>query len=61
MERGFEDVTAKPAQTAGRLEMRIHGDNKEGKGDRWTILSATEASILAYELLLGAKQITYKH
>ena len=40
------------------LELRIKGTGKTGKGDRAELLSASEAKILAYTLLIEAERLS---
>ena len=56
IDRTFEDVSVKPL-IKGRLELRIRGAGKNGNGDRWTMLSASEARVIAYELLSQAERL----
>ena len=41
----------------GSLELRLHGWGSTGKGDRLEHLSAKDARLLAYQLLLEAEKI----
>lgn len=38
------------------IELRIHGWGATGKGDRTQLLSAKDAKVLAYQLLIEAEE-----
>ena len=39
-----------------RIELRIHSDNKQGRGSRYALLTGQEARLLAYSLLAEAER-----
>jgi hypothetical protein len=47
----------KISKVSNYLEIRLKGGGTSGKGDRWELLSASEARILAYALLSEAEKL----
>jgi len=59
LDRAFEPISLNPITVdSRRLELRIHGEEPHGKGDRTTFLSAHEMRLLAYRLLVAAEALT---
>ena len=59
LDRAFEPISLNPLATDGaKREMRIHGQEPHGKGDRITFLTAHEMRLLAYRLLAAAEALT---
>ncbi len=59
LERAFEPISLNPLDADdARMELRIHGTEPHGKGDRFTLLTAHEMRVLAYRLLSAAETLT---
>jgi hypothetical protein len=58
LDRAFEPISLNPLMADDvRLELRIHGTEPHGKGDRTTLLTANEMRLLAYRLLAAAEAL----
>ncbi len=57
VERAFEPVSVNPILDGTRLELRIHGEGQQGFGDRTALLTAKEARVLAYYLLIEGEKL----
>lgn len=59
LERAFEPISLNPVSVDDRKrELRIHGQEPHGKGDRTTFLTPHEMRLLAYRLLAEAEALS---